>query len=150
MYTNHSGGNLEQYNTIKFDVVGEGQSISWHELERLKRWEKLHPHKSQPVWFSNLNFRSSQLNGGTGHPYPTFILVPRARRFLVTWSGNVGYKLSRVALGTRMPYLLIDKSPEMKTLHYRLAFQENITPSLSFCPFFISEKPGSISCFNWG
>ena len=80
--------------------------------------------------------------------YPTFILVPRARRFLVTWSGNVGYKLSRLALGTRMPYLLIDKSPEMKTLHYRLAFQENITPSLSFCRFFISEKPGSISCFN--
>ena len=42
----------------------------------------------------------------------TVILVPRARRFLVTWSGNeglwkqslpdVGYKLSRVALGTRM------------------------------------------------
>ena len=35
------------------------------------------------------------------------ILVPRARRFLVTWSGNeglplVGYKLSRVALGTKM------------------------------------------------
>ena len=29
------------------------------------------------------------------------ILVPRARRFLVTWSGN-GYELSRVALGTRM------------------------------------------------
>ena len=37
---------------------------------------------------------------------PFAILVPRARRFLVTWSGNegllVGYKLSRVALGTRM------------------------------------------------
>ena len=30
-----------------------------------------------------------------------YILVPRARRFLVTWSGN-DYKLSRVALGTRM------------------------------------------------
>ena len=35
------------------------------------------------------------------------ILVPRALRFLVTWSGNeglqlVGYKLSRVALGTEM------------------------------------------------
>ena len=39
-----------------------------------------------------------------------YILVPRARRFLVTWLGNgglwkqpVGYKLSRVALGTRIP-----------------------------------------------
>ena len=39
-----------------------------------------------------------------------YILVPRARRFLVTWLGNeglwkqpVGYKLSRVAPGTRMP-----------------------------------------------
>ena len=35
------------------------------------------------------------------------ILVPRARRLFVTWSGNdglplVGYKLSRVALGTKM------------------------------------------------
>ena len=35
------------------------------------------------------------------------ILVPRVRRFLVTWSGNeglplVGYKLSRVALGTKI------------------------------------------------
>ena len=42
-----------------------------------------------------------------------YILVPRARRFLVTWLGNeglwkqpVGYKLSRVAPGTRMPAVL--------------------------------------------
>ena len=36
---------------------------------------------------------------------PFIILAPRARRFLVTWSGNeVGYKLSRVALGTRMSF----------------------------------------------
>ena len=34
------------------------------------------------------------------------ILVPRARRFLVTWSGN-GYRLSRVALGTRMGFNLV-------------------------------------------
>ena len=42
----------------------------------------------------------------TCHPSDV-ILVPRARRFLVTWLGNeglplVGYKLSQVALGTRM------------------------------------------------
>ena len=41
--------------------------------------------------------------------FPIPILVPRARRFLVTWlvTGHwslVGYKLSRVAMGTRMPY----------------------------------------------
>ena len=46
----------------------------------------------------------------------TSILVPRARRFLVTWSANkgsvlVGYKLSRVALGTRMGTHRIRKPP---------------------------------------
>ena len=50
------------------------------------------------------------------------ILVPRARRFLVRWSGNksgneglplVGYKLSRVAQGTRMS----EARHELKVMH---------------------------------
>ena len=47
-----------------------------------------------------------------------YILVPRARRFLVRWSGNeglplVGYKLSRVAQGTRMS----EARHELKVVH---------------------------------
>ena len=45
-----------------------------------------------------------------------YILVPRARRFLVTWSGN-DYKLSRVALGTRMWSLVHWKRLRARDIH---------------------------------
>ena len=53
IYTNHPGGNLKhKLKAVKFDLVGEQPATRYYpnQLNRLKREEKLHRLKSQPIF----------------------------------------------------------------------------------------------------
>ena len=83
-------------------AISRGLEIIWDKKQFL-----LHPPPA-PSTFSGLGAIGSLLHSRFQCSDDTkngcvAILLPRARRFLVKWSGNkVSYKLSLVALGTRM------------------------------------------------